>query len=119
MKLNDLPDGMREKLPISDSRLRTDQRALENNELELAADEKHRLEERQRAARKWRAENPGHDFVPKYFKKVVDPDSNEAYYAYGPEFGCRDYWDDRAKQNFDHMEDLYSEEPMDKIGLRK
>lgn len=62
MKLNDLPEGMKAKLPPSDSRLRTDQRALENNELELAAEEKHRLEERQRAARKWRAENPGHDF---------------------------------------------------------
>ena len=106
MKLNDLPESMKAKLPRSDSRFRPDQRALENNELELAASEKHRLEEKQRAARKFRAENPGNDFKPKYFKKVVDPDSKEEYYAYGLE-GCRDYWQDRNNRDFSHMEDLY------------
>ena len=34
----------------------------------MAASEKHRLEEKQRAARKEREENPGHDFEPKYFE---------------------------------------------------
>lgn len=62
MKLNNLPEKMRKKLPRSDSRLRPDQRALENFDIELATSEKHRLEEKQRAARKYRAENPGNDF---------------------------------------------------------
>ena len=106
MKLNNLPEKMKKKLPRSDSRLRPDQRALENFDLELATSEKHRLEEKQRAARKHRAENPGNDFQPKYFKKIVDPDSNEEYYAYGIE-GCRDYWTDRKNKDFAHMEDLY------------
>jgi hypothetical protein len=107
MQLNDLPEGLKDKLPRSDSRLRPDQRALENNDIEFASSEKHRLEEKQRAARKWRAENPGNDFAPKYFKKITDPDSNEDYYAYGPDHGCRDYWEDRRNGDFAHMEDLY------------
>jgi hypothetical protein len=94
--LNYLPEELQKILPRSDSRLRTDQRALENGDYELAASEKHRLEEKQRAARKWRAENPGNDFKPKYFKEITDPDTNETYYAYGIE-GCRDYWEDRRK----------------------
>lgn len=59
---------MKAILPRSDSRLRPDQRALEENNIELATTEKLRLEEKQRAARKWREENPGNDFKPKYFK---------------------------------------------------
>lgn len=106
MQLNNLPEDLKKRLPISDSRLRPDQRALENGEYDLAASEKHRLEEKQRAARKFRAENPGNDFKPKYFKKIVDPDSKEAYYAYGIE-DCRDYWQDRKNKDFGHMEDLY------------
>lgn len=62
MNLNNLPEKMKAKLPRSDSRLRTDQRALENGDFDLATIEKHRLEEKQRYARKWRAEHPGNDF---------------------------------------------------------
>ena len=39
-------------LPPTDSRFRTDQRALENGDIDLATQEKHRLEEKQRARRK-------------------------------------------------------------------
>lgn len=101
-----MPEEMKKVLPRSDSRLRPDQRALENEQWEFAASEKHRLEEKQRAARKKRAED-GTEFMPKYFKKIQDPDSKEDYYAYGPEHGMRDYWVDRRKQDFAHMEDLY------------
>ena len=106
MQLNYMPEDLKQNLPRSDSRFRTDQRALEEGNFELAAAEKHRLEEKQRAARKFRAENPGNDFKPKYFKKIVDPDSKESYYAYGID-DCRDYWLDRKNQDFAHMEDLY------------
>ena len=107
MNLNNMPDKMKQHLPISDSRLRPDLRALEENDLDLAATEKLRLEEKQRGARKWRADNPGNDFVPKYFKKIEDPDSKEEFYAYGPTHGCRDYWVDRKNKDFKHMEDIY------------
>lgn len=106
LKINNLTDEYKAVLPISDARLRTDLRALENGDFDLAATEKHRLEEKQRAARKWRTENPGNDFVPKYFRQMLDSDTQEQYYAYGAE-GCRDYWEDRAKQDFAHMEDIY------------
>lgn len=39
-------------LPITDSRFRPDQRALEFGDEDLAGDEKHRLEEKQRARRR-------------------------------------------------------------------
>jgi hypothetical protein len=37
---------MKEQLPPTDSRLRPDQRALENGEFDKASAEKHRLEEK-------------------------------------------------------------------------
>ncbi|XP_058758247.1 oxysterol-binding protein-related protein 1C-like isoform X3 [Vicia villosa] len=46
--LNELTPGLKEKLPPTDSRLRPDQRFLENGEYEMANSEKLRLEQRQR-----------------------------------------------------------------------
>jgi hypothetical protein len=46
MQLNYIPEGMEEKLPPTDARFRPDQRALENGDYDLAASEKHRLEEK-------------------------------------------------------------------------
>ncbi|GKV51540.1 hypothetical protein SLEP1_g58183 [Rubroshorea leprosula] len=46
--LNELIPGLKEKLPPTDSRLRPDQRYLENGEYEMANSEKLRLEQRQR-----------------------------------------------------------------------
>ncbi|KAF9599893.1 hypothetical protein IFM89_001839 [Coptis chinensis] len=46
--LNELTPGLKEKLPPTDSRLRPDQRCLENGEYEMANSEKLRLEQRQR-----------------------------------------------------------------------
>lgn len=107
MNLNHMPEAMKQHLPICDSRLRPDLRALEENNLEVAEDEKKRLEEKQRAARKERADKLKPEFEPKYFKKVEDPDSKEEFYAYGPQHGCRDYWADRKVRDFAHMENIY------------
>ncbi|KAL2347146.1 hypothetical protein Fmac_001146 [Flemingia macrophylla] len=52
MTLNEIIPGLKEKLPPTDSRLRPDQRCLENGQHEMANSEKLRLEERQRLARK-------------------------------------------------------------------
>ncbi|KAL9315722.1 hypothetical protein ACSQ67_016723 [Phaseolus vulgaris] len=46
--LNELTPGLKDKLPPTDSRLRPDQRHLENGEYEKANSEKLRLEQRQR-----------------------------------------------------------------------
>lgn len=48
ISLNELTPGLQEKLPPTDSRLRPDQRHLENGEYELANAEKLRLEQLQR-----------------------------------------------------------------------
>lgn len=48
ISLNEITSGLREKLPPTDSRLRPDQRHLENGEYELANSEKLRLEQLQR-----------------------------------------------------------------------
>ena len=87
--LNDINDYLRRKLPKTDSRLRPDQRALENRQLDLAASEKHRLEEKQRAARK-ELEKQGLQYKPKYLKASVNEVTGEAIYI--PD---RDYWQER------------------------
>ena len=66
LQLNHLPPGLKENLPPTDSRLRPDQRALEEGNLILATEEKHRLEEKQRNAKKMRDAN-GWLYKPQYF----------------------------------------------------
>jgi len=68
-------------LAPTDSRFRPDQRALEYGDRNLAADEKHRLEEKQRARRKDMKEaNESH--VPRWFEEKADSITGEKYYKY-------------------------------------
>jgi hypothetical protein len=53
LQLNYLPNHLVPFLPPTDTRFRPDQRALENGDFKLAADEKHRLEEKQRTIRRY------------------------------------------------------------------
>ena len=46
LQLNNIDDNLLANLPPTDSRLRPDQRALENGDFILASDEKYRLEEK-------------------------------------------------------------------------
>ena len=57
-------------LPPTDTRLRPDQRAMEDGEYDKAADEKHRVEEKQRAARRYR-ENNNLQYSPRWFTKEI------------------------------------------------
>lgn len=102
LQLNHLPESLKQKIAHTDSRFRPDQRALEEGDLKVAADEKHRLEEKQRKMRKEREEK-GLTYEPKYFVEAADPDTGEKIYKYGK----RDYWEDRKKQDFSHLEDLF------------
>lgn len=101
LQLNHLPDEIREHLPPTDTRFRPDQRALENGDFDLAATEKHRLEEKQRAARRKLAEE-GQEYKAKYFELFEDPETGEQMWRL-----CRDYWKDRAIKNWSHLADLY------------
>lgn len=101
LQLNKLSNEMKQTLPLTDSRRRTDQRALENGDLTLANSEKHRLEERQRAVRKYREQN-NIEWTPSYFEKYIDSETGLEEYRY-----INDYWEDKAQQNWSHLPDLF------------
>lgn len=67
MQLNELTPWMKALLPPTDTRLRPDQAAMEAGDVDKANDEKTRLEEKQRAARK-AMEAKGVEWTPRWFK---------------------------------------------------
>jgi hypothetical protein len=101
LKLNFLPPSLKKHLPPTDSRFRPDQRALENGDLVKAAEEKVRLEEKQRKMRKDR-EMRGQEYQSRYFMEAIDEESGEKYFKY-----IRDYWADREKGDWSHLEDIF------------
>lgn len=113
LQLNALDLRLREKLPPTDSRLRTDQRYLENGDLKLANAEKIRLEEKQRRRRKRMEEekvehNTSNSYIlykPKYFIKEIDEHSEGEEFITYKYIG--DYWKDRDEQNWEGMPDLF------------
>lgn len=101
LQLNFYPPSLNGKLPPTDSRLRPDQRALEMGDLVRASDEKARLEDKQRIMRKDR-ELQGREFKSRYFEQQVDEDTGEPTYKY-----IRDYWADRSKGDWSHLEEIF------------
>ncbi|KAI9791396.1 MAG: hypothetical protein M1816_003963 [Peltula sp. TS41687] len=89
--LNAIPDNLRPYLPPTDTRLRPDQRAMENGEYDLAAQEKVRLEEKQRAKRRER-EAKGEEFVPRWFAKAKCNTTGDDYWLFDG-----DYWEIRGR----------------------
>ncbi|WOL03816.1 oxysterol-binding protein-related protein 1C isoform X6 [Canna indica] len=96
--LNELTPGLKEKLPPTDSRLRPDQRCLENGEYERANAEKLRLEQRQRQAR--RMQETG--WKPRWFAKYK---ANGTYRYIGG------YWESREQGNWDGCPDIFGRIP--------
>lgn len=89
--LNALPDNLRPYLPPTDTRLRPDQRAMENGEYDLAAKEKVRLEEKQRAKRRER-EAKDEEFMPRWFTKAKCSTTGDDYWLFNG-----DYWEMRGE----------------------
>ncbi|KAH3671222.1 hypothetical protein WICMUC_004739 [Wickerhamomyces mucosus] len=88
--LNDPKESLKEYLSDSDSRLRPDQRAMENGYYDDADVFKREIEEMQRARRKDREER-GIVYQPRFFEKANHEITNEEYWKY------RDnYWNKRA-----------------------
>eukprot|EP01022_Parablepharisma_sp_SALTPOND_P014306 TRINITY_DN1933_c0_g2_i3.p1 TRINITY_DN1933_c0_g2~~TRINITY_DN1933_c0_g2_i3.p1 ORF type:complete len:668 (+),score=42.50 TRINITY_DN1933_c0_g2_i3:122-2005(+) len=100
-QLNNLTSRLKTLLPPTDSRLRSDQRALENGDLKLAQAEKIRLEEMQRARRKEMEKN-GTEHQAAYFVEKVDPVTGEKVYVFTGK-----YWADRERQNWSHLTKLF------------
>ncbi|KAL0541316.1 hypothetical protein IC582_021358 [Cucumis melo] len=98
--LNELTPGLKEKLPPTDSRLRPDQRYLENGEYEMANSEKLRLEQRQRQARKMQERG----WKPRWFAK--DKGSDTYRYVGG-------YWEAREQGKWDSCPDIFGQIPTD------
>lgn len=104
LQLNYFPRQYKKIIAPTDTRWRPDQRALEVGDMKLAADEKNRLEEKQRAVRKY---NEKHkiEHKPFYFDEWKNPDDEEhMYYRYNGK-----YWEqDWAKKDWSRLPDLYS-----------
>ncbi|XP_011027608.1 PREDICTED: oxysterol-binding protein-related protein 1C isoform X1 [Populus euphratica] len=100
--LNELTPGLEEKLPPTDSRLRPDQRYLENGEFDMANSEKLRLEQRQRQARKMQERG----WQPRWFAK--DKGSDAYRYVGG-------YWEARDKGDWDSCPDIFGQIPIDQL----
>lgn len=98
--LNELTPGLKEKLPPTDSRLRPDQRCLENGEYERANAEKLRLEQRQRQARKMQESG----WKPRWFAK--DKATDTYRYVGG-------YWESREKSSWEGCPDIFGQVPND------
>ncbi|KAI4389779.1 hypothetical protein MLD38_001965 [Melastoma candidum] len=100
--LNELTPGLKEKLPPTDSRLRPDQRHLENGEYDMANSEKLRLEQRQRQARKMQERG----WKPRWF--VKDKASNTYRYMGG-------YWESREQGKWDFSPDIFGQVPSEPL----
>ncbi|KAI5367804.1 Putative oxysterol-binding protein [Septoria linicola] len=83
--LNDLPEKLKPLVAPTDSRLRPDQRAMEDAEYDFAATEKTRVEEGQRARRRVR-EAKGEEFVPRWFVRAKHPVTGEEFWKFNHEY---------------------------------
>ncbi|KAK6262916.1 hypothetical protein QUC31_008732 [Theobroma cacao] len=94
--LNELTPGLQEKLPPTDSRLRPDQRHLENGEYERANAEKQRLERRQRMSRKLQENG----WNPRWFER--EGENGSFRYVGG-------YWEAREQGKWDGCPNIFGE----------
>ncbi|KAI9199787.1 Oxysterol-binding protein-domain-containing protein [Polychytrium aggregatum] len=99
ISLNDLPGELGEFLPPTDSRLRSDQRAMEIGDWDLAEHEKTRLEQCQRQNRKRLIsdyEQYGASWwIPRWFVRDWDPLTREEYWRLTGE-----YWEHRRQREW-------------------
>lgn len=96
--LNETTAIEQDKLPPTDSRLRPDQRALEDGDLDKAEEIKVQLEEGQRARRR-EMESKSESWSPRWFARVEN-DSAEGEVAWRLKTGKDGYWEERAKGNW-------------------
>ena len=69
--------------------------------MDLAATEKHRIEEKQRARRKLEAKNKI-VYKPLYFNETYEDLTGELVYLFS-----RNYWEDKKNNNLDHFPDIF------------
>jgi hypothetical protein len=101
--LNEITPVEEEALPPTDSRLRPDQRLVEEGEIDKAEGIKARLEERQRARRKVQEEH-GENWEPKWFFKAGVEGEEEIWRLKG---GKDNYWEARSKEDWNGVLDIF------------
>lgn len=101
LTLNEINDKLKPWLAPTDTRLRPDQRAMEDGRYDEAASEKHRLEEKQRGARKAR-ESRRETYKPNWFVKGVHPVTGDKYWNYNDK-----YWSQRKNKQLGNTGDIY------------
>uniref|UniRef100_A0A131Z0W0 Oxysterol-binding protein n=1 Tax=Rhipicephalus appendiculatus TaxID=34631 RepID=A0A131Z0W0_RHIAP len=90
MALNEMEEGMEKELPPTDCRLRPDMRRLEAGDLDGAAAEKNRLEEKQREARKHRKKHKD-IWEPRWFRHMKGAHSHEDEWLFNDKYWDRDF----------------------------
>lgn len=98
---NDDNPALIEHVAPTDSRLRPDQRAMEDGEYDKAAEEKNRVEEKQRSAKRER-EAAGEEYRAKWFKQIQHPVTKEPYWEFNG-----DYWKKRQNKDWAGIGDIF------------
>ncbi|XP_030746243.1 oxysterol-binding protein-related protein 2 [Sitophilus oryzae] len=93
MSLNELEQGMNQTLCPTDSRLRPDIRKLEQGDIDGAALEKTRLEEKQRDANKSRKHKNTIQWTPRWFRHEINPYTNQEDWIYNGNYWQRQFAD--------------------------
>jgi len=101
LQLNFLTDDIKPHLPPSDSRLRPDQRMLEEGDTVKASDLKRNLEEAQRTRRK-ELEASGGTYNANYFEKTKLAGTEEECWRFTGK-----YWEDRKKKEWAHLTRIF------------
>ncbi|KAM9849156.1 oxysterol-binding protein-related protein 1 isoform 2-T2 [Aulostomus maculatus] len=97
MQLNELHKEMEGVIPLTDCRMRPDIRAMENGDIDLASEEKKRLEEKQRAARKNRSKSE-EEWKTRWFQQGPNPHNSSQDWLFSG-----GYWDRKYSQ----LPDIY------------
>ncbi|KAL9103407.1 MAG: hypothetical protein Q9163_001546 [Psora crenata] len=101
--LNEVTSQEKDKLPPTDSRLRPDQRAAEDGDIDQAELLKVKLEEVQRQRRK-AMEEQGIEWRPKWFEKA-EADNGEIVWV--RKLGNDGYWERRQQKRWDGVERVF------------
>ncbi|XP_062383140.1 oxysterol-binding protein-related protein 7 isoform X1 [Sardina pilchardus] len=99
LELNELTPDLKPLLPPTDTRLRPDQRFLEEGRIEDTDRVKDEIEDRQRERRK-ELSLRGEDHVPRFFRKTVDAAGREIWVTNGS------YWKQRENPGFANIKNV-------------
>ncbi|XP_051979637.1 oxysterol-binding protein-related protein 1 isoform X2 [Xyrauchen texanus] len=99
MQLNELGKEIEEVIPKTDSRLRPDIRAMENGDIDLASEEKKRLEEKQRAVRKNHSKSD-EEWKTRWFHQGPNPHNGSQDWLLASSNG---YWN----RDYSQVPDIY------------